>query len=166
MYQGCFSPQSTLREACAKGAGGAMDRTKTIAKLNDQLRKDPNWKIKLRTFSNFMDERDSHWMITPEVNYLPQEQLQELVAKVQAFDGFTPENDPRGEHDFGQVTQDDIDYFWKINYHDLDFESYSVDPVDEAKTVRILFLIKADGYTHPIHPFFSQIGARIGLIDR
>jgi Protein of unknown function (DUF3768) len=137
-----------------------MDRTKTIAELNDQLRKDPHWKITLQTFASFIYENDHKWMITPEVSYLPQDQLEELVTKVREFDDFTSEaeNDPYREHDFGKVAQDEVDYFWKINYYDLDFESCTVDPADPIKTRRVLILMKADEYTHPVHPFFSRVG--------
>ncbi len=135
-----------------------MNRTKTIAALNDQLRKDPHWKITLQTFASFIYENDHKWMITPEVSYLPQDQLNELVTKVRELDDFTLENDPCSEHNFGKVTQDDMDYFWKINYYDLDFESCTVDPANPVKTRRVLTLMRADEYTHPIHPFFSRVG--------
>jgi hypothetical protein len=149
--------------------------TAASAELNDQLRKDPNWKSRVRTFTkktrlkaytNFLEEYDSLWMITSDVSYLPQEQLLELVAKVQAFESFTPENDPYGERDFGQVRQDEIDYFWKINCYDRTLGFDSVDPVDSAQTIRILFLIKVDAYIDTIHPFLSKIGARIEIVDR
>jgi Protein of unknown function (DUF3768) len=148
--------------------------TAASAELNDQLRKDPNWKNKIRTFikktrlkvyTNFLEEYDSLWMVTSDVSYLPEEQLHELVAQVQAFESFTPENDPYGERDFGQVRQDEIDYFWKINCYDRILGLDSVEPVDSAQTVRILFLIRADAYIDTIHPFLSRIGARRAFID-
>jgi hypothetical protein len=164
-----------LDKSALKGAFMVSNaNTAASAELNDQLRKDPNWKSRVRTFTkktrlraytNFLEEYDSLWMITSDVSYLPQEQLLELVAKVQAFESFTPESDPRGERDFGQVRQDEIDYFWKISCYDRILGLDSIEPVDSAQTVRILFLIRADAYIDSIHPFFSQIGSRIGLMD-
>jgi hypothetical protein len=129
-----------------------MDRTKTIAELNDQLRKDPHWKITLQTFASFIYENHHKWMITPEVSYLPQDQLEELITKVRELDDFTPENDPYSEHNFGKVAQDDVNYFWKINYYDLDFESRTVDPADPVKTRRVLILMKATNIRIPFIP--------------
>jgi Protein of unknown function (DUF3768) len=131
-------------------------KKQTTAELNDQLRKDPNWKITLQTLTTLISESGHPWRITPEVSYLPQEQLGELISKVQEFDDFTAENDPGGAHDFGKVVQDDVDYCWKINYYDLDFQSYSVNLTDPTKTRRILILMKAKEYSHPAYSFLSS----------
>jgi hypothetical protein len=36
---------------------------------------------------------------------MPREQRRSLLAKVRAFDVFTGDNDPHGEHDFGAVDE-------------------------------------------------------------
>jgi Protein of unknown function (DUF3768) len=130
--------------------------TQAIAQLNDQLRKNPHWKITLQTLTTLISESGHPWRITPEVSYLPQAQLSELISKVQEFNDFTAENDPGGAHDFGKVVQDDVDYCWKINYYDLDFQSYSVNLTDPTKTRRILILMKAKEYSHPAYSFLSS----------
>ena len=40
-------------------------------------------------------------MITAGVEAMPVDQRRSLLAKVRAFDAFTDDNDPHGEHDFG-----------------------------------------------------------------
>ena len=40
-------------------------------------------------------------MITAGVEAMPVDQRRSLLAKVRAFDAFTEDNDPHGEHDFG-----------------------------------------------------------------
>ena len=54
-------------------------------------------------------------MITAGVEAMPAEQRRSLLAKVRAFDAFTEDNDPHGEHDFGAVDEGDVRYFWKID---------------------------------------------------
>jgi hypothetical protein len=131
-------------------------RAKTIAELNDQLRKAPDWKITLQTLTTLISESGHQWRITPEVSYLPQEQLSELISKVQEFDDFTAENDPGGEHNFGKVMQDNVDYYWKISYYDLDFQSHHVNLTDPTKARRILILMKAKEYSHPVDSLLSS----------
>ena len=50
-------------------------------------------------------------MITAGVEAMPAEQRRSLLAKVRAFDAFTEENDPHGEHDFGAVDESGVRYF-------------------------------------------------------
>jgi Protein of unknown function (DUF3768) len=52
-------------------------------------------------------------MITAGVEAMPVEQRRSLLAKVRAFDAFTDDNDPHGEHDFGAVDEGGVRCFWK-----------------------------------------------------
>ena len=47
-------------------------------------------------------------MITAGVEAMPVDQRNSLLAKVRAFDAFTDDNDPHGEHDFGAVDEDGV----------------------------------------------------------
>ncbi len=44
-------------------------------------------------------------MITAGVEAMPVDQRRSLLQKVRAFDAFTDDNDPHGEHDFGSVDE-------------------------------------------------------------
>ena len=59
---------------------------------------------------------------------------------------FTTENDPYGEHDFGSVTIDGTNLFWKIDYYDLSLQYGSSDPSDPAQTARVLTITLAEEY--------------------
>ena len=56
---------------------------------------------------------DGAVMITAGVEALPVDQRRSLLAKVRAFDAFTDDNDPHGEHDFGAVDEAGVRCFWK-----------------------------------------------------
>ena len=67
-------------------------------------------------------------MITAGVEAMPNEQRRSLLAKVRAFDVFTEDNDPHGEHDFGAVDEGGVRYFWKVDCYDRATEFGSPDP--------------------------------------
>ena len=70
----------------------------------------------------------------------------EAICAVRAFDGFTGDNDPYGEQDFGVVTIKGTRVFWKINYYAPSLEAGSEDPADERKTCRVLTVMLAQEY--------------------
>ena len=78
-------------------------KTERIRALNDDFR---------RTFVG------GAVMITAGVEALPAEQRRSLLAKVRAFDAFTEDNDPHGEHDFGVVEDGSVRCFWKIDLYE------------------------------------------------
>jgi len=99
-----------------------------IQMLNDQLRREmPHGSV----------------MITRAVAQLGNDKLHEIAAAIQAFEQFGPDNDPWGEHDFGQVEIDGEMIFWKIDAYDLNLEFASPDPTEEAVTRRILTIMTA-----------------------
>lgn len=106
-------------------------RSATIAALNDGLR---------RSFSG------GKVMMTAGVNALPDMVKAAALQQVAAFDEFTADNDPYGEHDFGSFELCSRKFFWKIDYYDLQCEFGSEDPADPAKTTRVLTLMLADEY--------------------
>ena len=105
--------------------------TQKIAQLNDALR------------TSFTGGR---LMVTAGVSALPANTLVDVLRAVQAFDTFTPDNDPHGEHDFGRVEVGDCFVFWKIDYYDESLRYSSEDPADPALTVRVLTIMLTEEY--------------------
>ncbi|MCC6946399.1 MAG: DUF3768 domain-containing protein [Bradyrhizobiaceae bacterium] len=68
------------------------------------------------------------------------------VEAVQSFRDFAEGNDPYGEHDFGAVTVENTNVFFKIDYYDRALEYGSEDPSDPVKTARVLTILLAEEY--------------------
>lgn len=105
--------------------------TSTIAKLNDQFR---------RTFQG------GRVMLTASLAALDPVEQAAIFAKVRAFDIFTEDNDPYGEHDFGAFTYGGKRFFWKIDYYAPDMQHGSENPADPSRTVRVLTVMLAEEY--------------------
>ena len=73
--------------------------------------------------------------------------VMKAIAAVKAFDAFTPDNDPYGEHDFGSLVVDGAKLFWKIDYYDLrDPDLGSENPSDASVTERVITIMLAEEY--------------------
>ncbi len=72
--------------------------------------------------------------------------LDAIMAKVQAFNDFNERNDPYGEHDFGAVQFAGQTVFWKIDCYDLDLCMHSPDPADPTVTQRVLTVMLGSEY--------------------
>ena len=107
-----------------------VSKAETIRALNDAFR---------RTFVGGMV------MITAGVEGMPVDHRRSL-GEGRAFDAFTDDNDPHGEHDFGAVDESGVRYFWKIDCYDRATEMGSPDPADPAVTTRVLTIMRADEY--------------------
>jgi len=107
------------------------DSTDRVRQLNDAFR---------RTFVGGVV------VVTAGVRALPHERRSALLAKIRAFDAFTEDNDPHGEHDFGVVEDGDVRCLWKIDLYDREMELMSPDPSDPAVTTRLLTIMLADEY--------------------
>ena len=85
-------------------------KTKEIARKNDQLR---------RTFTG------GRVMLSSGVEADPN--LDKIIEAVKNFNDFNEDNDPYGEHDFGKLTINSEDYFFKIDYYDSTYQFYEQD---------------------------------------
>ena len=97
-----------------------------IAKLNDEFR------------------RGGQWMVTPSVMML--EDLHGLYKVIKEYEVFTEDNDPYGEHDFGNLSWNGVPIFWKIDYYDNCMEFGSEDPTNPDVTTRVLTIMLASEY--------------------
>jgi hypothetical protein len=102
-----------------------------IAQLNDALR------------TAFTGGR---LMVTAGVSALPPSTQVDVLRAVQAFNSFTADNDPHGEHDFGRIEVGDCLVFWKIDYYDESLRYSSEDPADPSLTVRVLTIMLTEEY--------------------
>lgn len=75
---------------------------------------------------------------THGVDILPLATKLEVMRQVRAFETFSSDNDPHGEHDFGTISVNGTRFFWKFDYYDRDMEEGSEDPADPEKTTRAL----------------------------
>jgi hypothetical protein len=103
-----------------------------IAELNDQFRKH--------------DIGNGRVMVTRSVRQLGPAFEIAAAQKVRAFDTFTEDNDPYGEHDFGGFELEGHTVFFKFAYYDLTLEHGSEDPSDPEKTCRVLTIMLAEDY--------------------
>lgn len=84
--------------------------------------------------------------ITPgiqEMGWLAVVTIRQLVA---IYDAFCEDNDPYGEHDFGNLTYGGQKVFWKIDYYDPTLTAGSQDPADPTMTTRVLTIMLAQEY--------------------
>lgn len=105
--------------------------TARIRDLNDAFR---------RTFAG------GKVMMTAGVNALPDMVKAEALKRTAAFDDFSEDNDPHGEHDFGAFELCGRKFFWKIDCYDRDLKYGSEDPSDPAQTTRVLTVMLASEY--------------------
>jgi hypothetical protein len=109
-----------------------MSAPLTILELNDMLR---------TTFLN------GRVVVTEGISALPDQVREEIITKVRAFDDFSEDNDPYGEHDFGAFEQKGVGkIFWKIDYYDSTLKWGSENPADPKVTCRVLTIMLAEEY--------------------
>ena len=104
-----------------------------IRELNDAFRKTLNPTL-------------GRTMLTAGVTSLPSDVRAMVIRKVATFDAFTEDNDPHGEHDFGNFELAGHRFFFKLDYYDRKLEFGSDDPADPTKTTRVLTIMLADEY--------------------
>lgn len=85
-------------------------------------------------------------MSTIGIRNLESDDFDALWVAVRAYNEFTEDNDPYGEHDFGVIEVGSLKLFWKIEYLDLECCNASPDPADDAVTTRVMTLMRADEY--------------------
>jgi hypothetical protein len=111
-------------------ASSSLSRADQIRALNDRLR---------------TTGRGGMVMVTPGIVALGPRAGAVLDA-VEAFDGFSPDNDPWGEHDCAALEVDGNRVIWKIDYYDRTRQFHSTDPTDPKVTVRVLTIMLASEY--------------------
>lgn len=110
-----------------------MKRTKkTVRDENDRLRQ------------SMKPDKHNRVMLTRAVAELSNNDLQSLLTLVSKFKSFNTRNDPYNEHNFGRVTLNSQEFFWKIDYYDQAFE-YGANPL-EGEVSRVLTIMRAKDY--------------------
>jgi hypothetical protein len=118
--------------------------TSKIAELNDRFR---NSTLTLDPVAISLGKK----VVTSGIRDLGLAATVAIAERVAAFDSFTPDNDPHGEHDFGAFAHDGQKIFWKIDYYDrasfgTGRDMGSEDPSDPAQTLRVLTIMLASEY--------------------
>lgn len=70
----------------------------------------------------------------------------DLMRAIADFKDFTTDNDPYGEHDFGQLSWEGESIFWKIDYYDKGMIFGSSNPTDPDITARVMTVVMAWEY--------------------
>lgn len=85
-------------------------------------------------------------VITPGIDALSSAEKAEILRKVREFNGWTPGDDPYGEHDFGVIEHEGERLFFKFDYYDPKLEYGSEHPANLAETARVLTIMLAREY--------------------
>jgi hypothetical protein len=115
-----------------------LQQSTRIRELNDGLRTSDNPLSVLLARGQLM--------ITRGIAARGSDFVSRVMQAVRAFNDFTEDNDPYGEHDFGNFVLDGADVFWKIDYYDNELEYGSPNAADAALTKRVLTVLLAEEY--------------------
>jgi hypothetical protein len=83
-------------------------------------------------------------MLTQGILALGGEAQRTILERVRAFDAFSPDNDPHGEHDFGAFDHAGERVAFKIDYYDLSLTYGSENPADASITRRVMTIMLMD----------------------
>ena len=106
-------------------------RRKRVAQLNDQFR---------TTGSG------GRMVMTLGVQSLGSDIIAKVMKAIREFNDFNADNDPHGEHDFGEFETEGYRFFFKIDYHAPGLEYGSEDPTNPEKTMRVLTIMLPEEY--------------------
>lgn len=84
------------------------------------------------------------YFLTPGCLSLKDTDVIKLVKAVKSYSDFNEDNDPYKERDFGIVYVNNQQYFWKIDYYNLEGNDLSPDPTNRALSKRVLTIMKAE----------------------
>jgi hypothetical protein len=84
--------------------------------------------------------------MTAGIHALPADERMAIVEAVRAFDTFTEDNDPYGEHDCATLTVGAHEAMFKIDYYDAKVKWRSPDESDPSVTRRVLTILLASEY--------------------
>ena len=115
---------------------------------NDSAHNIDHWKARVRDLNDQFrkDRRGGFYSLTDSMVALGYEKCGEVLKAIAEYDGFTPDNDPPGLHDFGRITLDGELYFWNIDYLDKSEMNESPDPADASVTVRFLEIMSSSDF--------------------
>ncbi|MDY7524282.1 DUF3768 domain-containing protein [Sphingomonas sp. 10B4] len=120
----------------------ADQRVETIARLNDELRKDiHNPGINQVVMTIGVVE-----LIGDTSLFRGFQRRAELLRTVRDYEAFGPDVDPHGERDFGRFEFAGDTLYWKIDYYDRDLTYGSSDPTNPDVTTRVLTLLLTHEY--------------------
>lgn len=119
-----------------------IDKSIIIAKQNDEFRENMGNPNSTNT------KVIGRYSITQGISSLSTFERLEILLKIRGFNNFNEDNDPYGEHDYGQfqLEQNKQDIIWKIDYYDLNYEYGSDDPSNPEVTRRVLTTMLACEY--------------------
>jgi Protein of unknown function (DUF3768) len=106
-------------------------KTARIRELNDQLRR---------------KGVGGRVVVTRGIDALGADGMCRILAAVAAFDTFTEDNDPWGEHDCAVLTVYGRRIIFKIDYFDLEQQFHSPDASDPAVTQRVMTVMLSEEY--------------------
>ena len=84
--------------------------------------------------------------ITAGIAQMHYKELSNIFATIAAFDAFSDDNDPYGEHDCASETIAGRKIMWKIDYYDPTMRTGSRDPADPNQTKRVMTVMLAEEY--------------------
>ena len=115
------------------GAGEPINdkRVSKLGELNDRLRR---------------EGRGGIIHMTNGIAALGLPTVNAIFQAIAAFDAFTPDNDPWGEHDCAVMEVKGHRIIWKIDYYDRTRTYLSPDPSDPKVTVRVMTVMLAQEY--------------------
>ena len=93
-----------------------------------------------------LDQRLGTVMLTDAVTTRHFTVQMSVMEAVKTFNAFTQDNDPRGEHDFGEFEVGGERYCWKIDYCDPALHFCSEEPADPNSKIRLLTIMFSDEY--------------------
>lgn len=104
--------------------------------------------VRIRTWNDLLRQQHhgGRVLLTRGVAALDTTTQAKIVAAVAAFDQFTKDNDPHGEHDCAILSVGEHRIMFKIDYYDSTLTYASEDPADPAKTTRVMTIMLTDEY--------------------